>query len=187
MVKKMALATIVIVAFGLLPACVGPMPTPIPTPTPSFEQKRTDVLRYIKAFNSIENSFNDTYSRLQLPGATSGIGPLAANSAFNQFYTQVATANDGALSRLGELLPSSLDSDTAVHLEKAKSVYRQASVNATNIKEAYASGDQTRFLKVIEQAQALNSEASAVNRATEQLLLKYNISDPEVSYRFRGK
>ncbi len=28
---------------------------------------------------------------------------------------------------------------------------------------------------------------SEVNRATEQLLLKYNISDVEVGYRFRGK
>lgn len=159
-------------------------PLPTPTPTPTFEQKRSDAVHYFKAFNAIDNSLDDTVSQITLPEtATSAADLLKFNSAVKLFIT----ALDGAIQRLAELQASAFEPETSSHLQKARTVAQQARNTLDRLQRAISAGDQSQIAEQVRNLDASYSDASAVNRATEQLLLKYNITDGEVGYRFRGQ
>jgi hypothetical protein len=92
-------------------------PTPTPTPTPSFEEKRTEVLRYVLAFNDIDNDLNAVFSQVQFPESTDAAEELLA---FNRAIASILTGIDGTLARDAEVQPSALDPDTSAHKESAR-------------------------------------------------------------------
>ncbi|MBI4336692.1 MAG: hypothetical protein HY683_02530 [Chloroflexi bacterium] len=160
-----------------------PTATPSPTPTATFEQRRDEVVRYFREFNQIDNSLADTLSQIQFPSsATTAKDVLDFNAAISQAMTSL----EGAVGRLAELQPSPLEPETAVHLQKAKAVLIGFQELFAELKDTLAAGDSARLGLETSKLGAANAEASAVNRATEQLLLKYSIPDAEVNYRFRG-
>ncbi|MDO9333980.1 MAG: hypothetical protein Q7T57_05605 [Dehalococcoidales bacterium] len=152
--------------------------------TVTFEQKRADVIKYLQAFNSIENSFDATYSQITFPQSVYTAADLIA---WNAATTKLLTAYDGAISRLSELTPSSLEPSTNTHLQQAKSLYQSQRSLVKALQDARAIGNDAGIVQIVNELQTSYSSGSSLNRATEQLMLQYNISDSEVSYRFRGK
>jgi len=106
---------------------------------------------------------------------------------FNAGLTQLSTALDGANRRMDELSPARTEPETATHLEKAKARYRSTRQTLDALKQAMASGGQQADPQLLSKLQAVAADASALNRATEQIMLKYNVADGEVSYKFRGE
>lgn len=162
-----------------------PAPTTAPaTPTATFEQKRTDVVAFLKAFNAIDNSLTATVDQIQFPtSATSAADLLALNAALTKFITAV----EGARQRLAGLKPSTLEAETGVHLQKTIAFIDKARQAAADLLKAIAGGDQANIQKQSAILESSENEGSTINRATEALMLKYNISDNDVDYRSRGQ
>ncbi|MDO9333858.1 MAG: hypothetical protein Q7T57_04980 [Dehalococcoidales bacterium] len=154
----------------------------------TFEQKRNDVMTYIRSFNSITNSFGETSSVISFPSSTN-----TDLKAWTTSVTNLLTAYDGAISRLEELTPLSFEplarptyQETIYnHLYLAKATYQERKAHMKAMWDIIARGELGvgSMGGIIAEA----SKTSSLNRATEQLMLQYNISDSEVSYRFRGK
>ena len=150
----------------------------------TFEQKRSDVVTYLRAFNTIENSFGETISQVALPRSSKTAANLIA---FNAAITRLLTAYDGAISRLAELKPSSLETSTNTHLQQARFLYQSQRSLVNELRDAIAIGNATSIAQKVTELAAADSATSSMNRDTEQLMLQFNISDTEVNYRFRGK
>lgn len=182
----------------VLAACSTPVPTPSPTPT--FEQKRTAVLSYLQSFDGIVNSLGDTVNTLYAGDKYLPRGTTERDLAVRRVDEQTldvlmderyVVALNGALARLANLQPSPLaPEEIPSHLYQPKIVFlavRQAVDDLQKInrqREVDITVDNTAAW---DEVYAAGGPESALNRATEQLLLKYNVSDAEVGYRFRGK
>jgi hypothetical protein len=152
--------------------------------TPTFEQKRSDVFQYITAFNVIENDFDDAFYKIVFPTDIYNATDLAN---WNAAETNLITLFDVAINRLTELKPSSLETATDIHLQQARSLYQLQRSAEKAYQDAVNTGNEADINQKWNELIALDSAASSLNRATEQLMLQYNISDSEVSYRFRGR
>ena len=157
--------------------------TTTPT-TVTFEQKRTDVITYLRAFNDIDNSAGSVASTIVFP---SSVNTAADLIAWNAAVTKFLTVLDGAISRLSELKPSSLEASTSTHLQQARSFYQSQRTILKALQDAVSTGNAAGILQKANELAASSSSASLLNRATEQLMLQYNISDAEVNYSSRGK
>jgi hypothetical protein len=151
--------------------------------TLSLEQKRSDVLKYLVAFNGIENNVEDAASKIVFPTAINNTADL---TAWNTGETSLLAAYDNAIKLLGDLKPSSLETATAAHLQQARSFYQSERTAEKAYNDAVNTGNNADIDLKWKDLNALDEAASALNRATEQLMQQYNISDAEVSYRFRG-
>ncbi|MCX6003505.1 MAG: hypothetical protein NTX46_03640 [Chloroflexi bacterium] len=152
--------------------------------TVTFEQKRAGVIVYLRAFDGIDNNFNSVASTVVFPSSVSTAADLIS---WNAAVTKLLTAMDGAISRLAELTPSPLETSTSTHLVQARSYYQTQRTILKALQDAVAIGDTAGIIQKYNQLAAGNTLESALNRATEQLMLQYNISDSEVSYLNRGK
>ncbi len=151
---------------------------------PTFEQKRSDVITYLQAFDDIENSYDSTSSQIIYPQSLNTSADLVA---FNTAMTELLPALDDAIRRLKELKPSSLEISTSTHLQQARSYYQSRRLLIKELQDAGTSGDLAVLVMKANELADTNASASSLNRATEQLMLQYNISDSEVGYSFRGK
>jgi hypothetical protein len=168
--------------------------------TVTFEQKRADVVTYLRAFNGVENDFDSASSQVVFPSsvitAADLITMIDGVRLWDTAVTKLLTVIDGAISRLAELKPSSLETSTSTHLQQARSFYQsyrttlkalQDAVAANIVKSYIDPKNEAVIVQKFNELTATDASASSLNRATEQLMLQYNISDSEVSYRFRGK
>jgi hypothetical protein len=151
---------------------------------PTYEQKRSDVITYLQAFNGIEDSFDSASSQIVYPQSLNTTVDLVA---LNAAITELLPALDGAISRLKELKPSSLEISTSAHLQQVRSFYQSQRLLVRELQDAVTSGDLAVIVLKANELADTNASASSLNRATEQLMLQYNISDSEVGYSFRGK
>jgi hypothetical protein len=157
--------------------------TPASNTTSTFEQKRSDVFQYITAFNVIENNFDDAVSKIIFPTAINNTTDL---DNWNAAEINLITLFDVAINSLVELKPSSLETATGIHVQQARLLYQSQRSAEKAYRDAINTGIQTDIDLKWNELITLDSAASSLNRATEQLMLQYNISDSEVSYRFRG-
>lgn len=158
----------------------SPSPTTAPTPTgtATFEQKRADVLKYLKSYNSIKNGFDDALAIIPSPEFN---GQPQDLPALKVFASQTGVAATGAISRLKELKTSPFEPETTRLQERTLAYLQSIQKLADSMNAAAASGDSrgaTALLKGFD-----SSEGVALDRAEEELQLKYNISDAEVGYR----
>jgi hypothetical protein len=153
-------------------------------PTVTFEQKRSAVVTYLRAFNNIENDFDSAFSQVVPPSSMNSAADFVAwTAAVNKWVTAI----DGAISRLAELKPSALEPSTSTHLQQARSYYQSIRTILKALLDAVAAGNAAGILQKVNELSATDAVGSALNRTTEQLMLRYNITDSEVNYRFRGK
>jgi hypothetical protein len=85
-----------------------------------------------------------------------------------------------------ELHPSPLVPETADHLQLAKNLMLTVREFLVSMQEAISAGDQTGIAQAADMSQIIVKQGRERNEATEQLLLKYNISDAAVNYQQRG-
>lgn len=148
-------------------------------PVVTFEQKRTDVLNYIRTFNNIENNFNDTSSQTVFPESTdTAVGLIAWNVAVTKFFTAI----DGAINRLSELKPSPLEPSTDTHLQQARSLYTLQKSIVQEITDALNLGNEELANQKFDEFFETRDTQESLYEALEQLMLKYNIPYSEVDY-----
>ena len=164
---------------------------------PSFEQQRATVVDYLRAYNDVISDLNDTaFKNPTSKNPTSHIAepgllyPISSIYAGNILYTNSALAQlliafQGGLQRTSEL--SAPNDEAAAHLQAIKK-YLQGMITAIqNLRAAISSGNQATTSKAYDGLIAASDQASPMNRLTESLMVKYNITDSEVNYRFRGE
>ena len=151
--------------------------------SPTFEQKQSAVIIYLKAFDDIDNSLTDVFDNIQFPSSYSNIADLLT---YNVALSQSVIALDGAEARMKELHPSPLVPETADHLQLAKNLMLTVREFLVSMQEAISAGDQTGIAQAADMSQIIVKQGRERNEATEQLLLKYNISDAAVNYQQRG-
>ena len=77
--------------------------------------------------------------------------------------------------------------DTQEHLQSFKKWIQDNIAAVQSAQAAISSMNQTALEKAFSDWGNVGSQASQIIRATESLMVKYNISDSEVNYKFRGK
>ncbi|MBI2847020.1 MAG: hypothetical protein HYX82_03970 [Chloroflexi bacterium] len=190
--KRLLLIVLALVSVTLFVACAPKptptptsIPTPAPTPTPTFEQKRLETVSYLRAYNKIDNDLDSVASAIQFPASSSKMTATELIQ-FNNALGQLITASQGALQRVDGLTVPNLD-EARSHLQDTRRFIQDAIAAIQRMREAINSGNQSGLAQAINDFATLDNRASAINRATESLMLKYNITDTEVDYRFRGK
>ena len=160
-----------------------PTPTPVPTPTPISEQKRSDVLKYLRAFNTIDNNLYETLSALQAPET---LQTESEKAALNSYLEQVISSIDGAIARMEGLSAPVFDPQFADHLETATAYFNAQRQTAEALSATYTLRDEASIVALNTSYEALVAQTITLRQATEQLLLNYNIGDQEAEYHSRG-
>lgn len=144
-----------------------------------FDRQRSAVVDYLTAFNKIYNDLDQTHSTIG-PQPASG-NPVQINNAL----TKMASAWQGAMQLVNSLKVP--DNEAKAHCEGYQK-FLQGNMDAIQkLKDAVGSGSQSGVSQAITSLSALQQQAPSINRSTEALMLKYNITDAEVNYKFRGK
>lgn len=184
------------VVFLVLGACAAPAtptltptPTPTPSPTPTFEQTRTAVALYLRTFNRIDNDHTQVSQEIQVP--LSGAEDFSRMSAadlmrLNRSLGQLVTASQGALQRTEDIVPPDVE-EVAAHLQAYQQWLRDETSAIESIKGAFLAGDEMAWVRAVTHLLLLSDKAYALNRSTESIMAKFNISDAEVDYQFRGR
>lgn len=184
---KFLLVSMTIILLSIL-GCSKPTPTPIPatvTPTPTFEQQRAAVAGYLRALNKIDNDLNQVTAAINWPQA-SQYGSAAGLLQLNSSLTQLLTASQGALKRLDEIKVPEL-AEVRAHFQGYWNALGRVMTATRKLQAAISAGNSVVIQESLNDLTASSAQGSAVNRSTEALLLKCNITDTEVDYRFRGK
>ena len=183
---KFLLASLTIILLSIL-GCSKPSATPIPataTPTPTFEQQRAAVAGYLRALNKIHNDLYQVNSAISWP-STSEYGTAAGLLQLNSGSTQFLTAAQGELKRVDEVKVPEL-AEARAHFQDFRNMLGQGITAVQKLQAAINAGNPVAIQASFNELAALRGQELAVNRFTETLLLKYNIPDAEVDYRFRG-
>jgi hypothetical protein len=73
-----------------------------------------------------------------------------------------------------------------VHVKKAFSYLDHVYKSLNNLKLSMEANSPSGFTVAAEELKNIRSEAAQLNKETEEIMRKYNISDEEVGYRYRG-
>lgn len=182
---KLLLASITIILLSML-GCSKPSATTTPaTATPTFEQQRAAVAGYLRVLNKIHNDMYQVTSAISWP-RVSEYGTAAGLLQLNSGSTQFLTWSQGAVKRLDEMKIPEI-AEVRAHFQDFRNVFGQGITVVQKLQAAISAGDSVAIQRSFNDLTTLGAQESAVNRSTEALLLKYNITDSEVDYRFRGK
>ena len=146
---------------------------------------RPTALAYLQAFNNI-------HIHAVLDSTMASFSPPGPETTFAQLRALTATL-DTALSEIDGIqnhlrLPArDLGESSMTHVKAAAAYVTKVLTGFSDMKDAILSADPEKIAASAEAIAALESEAAEVNRATEELMDKYAISDEEVNYRYRGR
>ena len=148
---------------------------------PTFEQQREATVEYLRAYNEIDNDLDDVMDSIM-----STYTPALVPDYFqlNRVVTQSLSAYQGGLNRIHEL--EAPTDETLAHIEVYKKWLQDMISALQNLQSAISSGNQDDVNEAFEDLDNVGSQASQINRHTESLMVKYNIPDNEVNYKFRG-
>lgn len=139
----------------------------------SFEHQRTVVVDYLRAYNEIDNDLDET------------LDAVISSPVVYTVLPQLLTAYQGGLKRTNELKPPT---EEIVEHHQSFVQFLERNITAIqNLQAAILLENQTAITKAFDELEFAQSQASPMNRITEDLMVKYNIPDSEVNYRFRGK
>jgi hypothetical protein len=143
--------------------------------------QRAEMLDYLKLTC---DTLND------LPQASQYANPSKDLSAVNTQVSVVLSQNigkyqDGLQRTKNEKVPDIADAKT-VH-ETGVSLVSDTLSILQKMKTALDAGNQAAWTQSVDDYTALLPRVSSFYRLIESLLSKYNISDTEVNYKFRGK
>jgi hypothetical protein len=146
---------------------------------PSFEEQRTSVVEYLLALNKIDNDLYKVSSQIIVQGEMSNL--LQINNALNQ----VLIAANAAMQRASSIKPPDID-DAKKHLQDYKQLVEETLKTFKNLQSAISTGNQADVTKAAADLTTMSQHSSSFYRSTEALMLKYNITDSEVNYKYRG-
>jgi len=173
--RTIRIAAILVIAVTLiLSAC---------TSKPSFEKQRIATVEYLRTFNKIDSDVNQ-------------VGASVMSSSFSPTTLKLLiSALQGALQRCDGLKPQNID--TATHIDNYK---RYLNTSITTLQnqlkmlsdvETIKNASDEEFKRMLAQLDAdsnsLNTGQAEIWRLTESIMVKFNITDQEVNYQFRGK
>ncbi len=95
------------------------------------------------------------------------------------------SAYQGGLHRINELKAPT--DEALAHSQAYKKWLRDMISAIQNLRVAISSGNQDTIAEAYDDLGKVGSQASPINRLTESIMVKYNIPDSEVNYKFRGK
>ncbi len=186
MIKYLTIISFIIQFLFASCASTKPTFTPTPTTTPTFEQQRSITAEYLRAYNKIDNDLDQIVSTISFTSSTSSQSIFSDLIQLNNYWTQNITAYQGAIQRLDNVKVPEFE-EIRNHFQASKK-FMQDNVNGMQkIQSAVNAGNQDALNKSFSDLGNAVKQASTVNRMTEKLLLKYNITDTEVNYKFRGK
>ena len=149
---------------------------------PAFEQQREATVEYLRAYNEIDNDLDDV-----LDSIMSSLEPTLVPDLLqlDRVLTQWLSAYQGGLYRINELKAPT--DETLAHIQAYKKWLQDMISAIQRLQVAFSSGNQDIIAKAYGDLDNVGSQASLMNRLTESLMVKYNIPDTEVNYKFRGK
>jgi hypothetical protein len=145
-----------------------------------IEQQRPAVMEYVAAFTKIDNDLSQTSSKIFDPSAASDL------IQFNNALNQGVTAMNGVIQSLDAVKPPDIP-EVKTHLDNYRQLIQDSITILQTFKTALLAGDQTGITQAENDLAAIAQRDSSLNRSTEALMLKYNISDAQVNYKSRGK
>jgi uncharacterized protein YoxC len=148
----------------------------------TFEQQRESAVEYLRTYNEVDNDLDDVVDSI-----ITSLEPTLVPNLLQRHRTleQFLSAYQGALHRVNELKAPT--DETLAHIQAYKKWLQDMISAIQDIQLAISSGNQNTIAEAFSNLDYVGSQASSMNRLTESLMVKYNIPDAEVNYRFRGK
>ena len=147
---------------------------------------RPSVLAFLTAFNEIEvhRALDSTSTLIE---AIEPDTRLTDIHAINGALTNLASDTEDMQSRLNE--PSRIINGPqfTAHLKTVYAYLNGVRDTCLNLKNAFSSANPDEISAAKSAVDALKNEATEINRATEALMQKYDVSDAEVNYQYRGR
>ncbi len=167
---------------------------------PSFEQKRTEVVEYLTTFTKIDNalweSSYQTVNFTKLNQIINGITDFTKidNALWESIYQTVnftkldqsITGITNAVQQTNSLKAPNIR-EANIHLQSYKQLLQNMLAWVQKVQTALSSGNEPSINQLKPELITMPQQLSSLNRSTEALMLKYNITYSEVNYKPRGK
>jgi hypothetical protein len=140
-------------------------------------------------FNRIDNDHTQVSREIQVPlSEAEDFSRMSAADLMrlNRSLSQLVTAGQGALQRT-EGIPLPGVEEVAAHLQAYQQLLRDETSAIESIKEAFLAGDEMAWVQAVTHLLLWGDKAYELNRGTESIMAKFNISDAEVDYQFRER
>jgi hypothetical protein len=144
--------------------------------SPNYGEQKSEVMEYLVAFNIIDNDLNPGLINLTIPSTV----PQPELYIFT-FQYNLLTRYQAGLKLTNALKPPNIDQAESHH-ESYKLLLEEVIAETRILLDGSFSKDNT-----VQTLSALKQRGSTMNRLTEALIKKFNISDETADYRFRGK
>jgi hypothetical protein len=154
--------------------------------TPPDSYTRLPLLSALRAFNEID-LHNELYSATQ---SMPNLGPhtrLAELQAFATTLSEIIPQIEVTQVALYSLYSEAPNPRTQTHIGAAYQYLTQVASALNRMNEAASSTNSEEIDAAAQALRALSSEAAQINRATEELMLYYQVSDKEVGYKYRER
>jgi hypothetical protein len=145
---------------------------------PSLEQQRADLIEYLAAFNNIDDEFAGSYAEIQSSGPADAL-------QFNNAVNQMLIVWDGAMQSLTSLKTPDI-AEVKTYLATYIQLMQDEKTAFKDIQTAVNAADPAAIKQAVDKLGTIKTRVTAFYRTTEALMLKYNISDSEVGYQYRG-
>lgn len=146
------------------------------------QQQRTAMLEYLRSGNVTLNSLPQASQYSNPAKDLKAVNQSQLNSIFTQF---IAKYQDGLQNVKSEKVPDIADAKS-FH-ETSIALISDSLIMSQKMQTALNSGDQAEWAQSVDEYVAFLPRVTAYYRLMESLLSKYNISDSDVDYKFRGK
>jgi hypothetical protein len=156
------------------------------TLTPPDSYNRSLLVSALMAFNAIELHHVLDATLELLPN----LGPdtrLAELQAFTTILSSGISEIEAIQAALNSVYRETPHHRIQTHIKAAYQYLSQVTAALAHMKDATSSTNAEKMSEASEAFRGLQSEATLINRATEELMLRYRVSDEEVSYRYRNR
>jgi hypothetical protein len=144
------------------------------------DQQRPGILNYLIAFNKIDNGLTQTSAQIFTASASSDL------AQFSDALNQGVVAMTGVLQSVDTLKTPEI-ADVKTHLADYRQLIQDTIDILQAFKAAILSGNQSAISQAENDLGNISQRDSTINRTTEALMAKYNITDAQANYTNRGK
>ncbi|MSQ33562.1 MAG: hypothetical protein EXR60_03990 [Dehalococcoidia bacterium] len=144
------------------------------------------ALAYARGFNDlgIHGPLESLRKAVFIPGPKTTFADVQALIAA---LTRTLTEIEALQGRLRALPAAALGQQDRAHLEAAAAYLTKTQGACRRFRDALSTADSGEIVAAAGSIEDLSPEAAQVDRATEELMRGYEISDEEASYRYRGR
>ena len=144
------------------------------------------VLAYLRAFNDIgvHIVLHSKIKSISIPGPDT---PFAQLQAIIATLTTAVSEVEDTRHRLTDVAMTGSGEWVSAHITTVFEYLNEMHKACDGLRDAISAASSEEIASTARAMDALESEAASVNRATEELMPTYDISDEEVNYRYRGR